>query len=157
MRKTLSIIAVAAATFTAAPQLATAAPLQDQVSGKGSITNQGELNFSSHVSARSGSQGQAPRGSFTINWTSTLLQDRQVSVSCMVVVGNTAVVGGLDSTGTETFLKIEDNGVSGDRMGDALGLPNAQAPDQQRCAAVFASLGEFNIFPVSGDFTVIDN
>lgn len=151
MRRSISVIAVTTAVFAGMGQLAIAAPQQDQVSGRGA-----SAVFDARVNARSGPQGEKPRGTFTTDFVNQSVQDRQVMVSCLVVIRNTAVVGGLDRTGTETFLKIHDNGDAGDLTGFSTALQGVPEPDQQRCAQMFDGIGNL-VLPVDGVFTVVDS
>jgi hypothetical protein len=147
MNRTLSVLAVAAAALLAAPPLATAAPQQDRVTGKGAI-GPDEVR----INATSGPQGENPRGTFTVNFSGSTAY--HVKVSCMIVSGDTAIVGGLDSKGNEVFVIVQDNGDSGDLATNSFGGPRDTEPNQERCALILSSVSPF---PATGDFTVVDN
>ena len=145
MRRALAVMAVAASTVVATPHVAAAAA-QDRVTGQGIST----AGFGAKVSAHSGPDGENPRGSFSVEDAEG--QKTQVKITCMFVVGNTAVVGGVDANGFERFVKVQDNGSAGDLATVASGA--AVTPDQLRCAEIFAALDQ--LFPITGNFTVED-
>jgi hypothetical protein len=128
------------------PTVATAGA-QDRVTGSGSVS----IPVGARVAAHSGPLGEGPAGTMTLDEPSGRFQ---VKVSCVVVSGHTAVVGGLDQSGVSHFFAVQDNGRTGDLANVSNGPPGV-APDQQVCAAVL-STSDF-LFPVTGDFTVLDS
>jgi hypothetical protein len=151
MHRACLIAVTVAGVAAAAPAVANAAA-QDKVSGQGSIPIIGTSN-DVRVNAHSGASGEKPGGTFTLNFGGSRYQ---VKVSCLVVVDSTAVVGGLDQSGTEKFVIVHDNGNgnNSDQANYAFGLPSAPEPDQARCTAILASNPP--LFPVTGDFIVVN-
>jgi hypothetical protein len=148
MRRAPVVIALVSAGVILSSTAATAAS-QDRVSGRGTTT----AGFEARVNAHSGADGQNPRGSFSVDWSIAGPSDQKIQVSCMVVVGNTAIVGGLDREGRETFVAVQDNGDNGDWLNHAIGVFGGPPPDEDRCAEVLA--GPF-LLAVTGNFTVVD-
>lgn len=149
MRRSTAVLALATAAVVATPALAQAAP-RDRVNGRGITT----AEYEARMNAQSRADGQNPRGSFSVDFLVPGPRDQKVRVSCMVVAGDTAIVGGLDRTGTETFLTIQDNGGTGDLVSHATGVAGGSAPDRARCAEVLESPALLPL--VTGNFTVVD-
>jgi hypothetical protein len=149
MRRATTVIGLVTAAVVATPSAVSAGP-QDRVTGRGTTT----AEYEARVNARSGADGQNPRGTFAVDFFSAGLRDQKVRVTCMVVVGDTAVVGGLDRLGVETFLTFQDNGSTGDLVSHATGVAGGTGPDQDRCTEILA--GPALLPVVTGNFTVTD-
>jgi hypothetical protein len=143
MRGALAVMAVIVSAVVATSHVAAAAA-QDRVTGQGAASG----SFGAKVSARSGPEGESPRGSFSVEDAGG--QKTQVKITCMFEAGNTAVVGGVDADGFERFVKVQDNGSAGDRA--TVGSGAVVTPDRLRCEEIFAALPA--LLPISGDFTV---
>ena len=148
MRRAAVGTALASAIVVLSSTTATAAS-QDRVTGGGTTT----AGFEAWVNARSGADGGNPRGSFSVDFSVVGPEDQKVRVSCMLVVGNTAIVGGLDRSGREIFLTVQDNGDTGDWLNHSIGVLGGPPPDQDRCAQVLTLP---LLLPVTGNFTVVD-
>jgi hypothetical protein len=152
MRKTIVAVALAVATTIATPQLAVAAPPKDVVSGREtSITPN---FFDMRVNAQSGPLGESPKGSFAIDFDPSVAPDLKVDVSCMIVSGRTAIIGGLDQTGREIFLRVQDNVDSDDLIGIGYASDGDPAPGQDRCAEMLGLI--FATLPATGNLQVRD-
>jgi hypothetical protein len=152
MRKTIVAIALAVATTIAAPQLAVAAPPKDVVSGK--ATSVTPNFFDMRVNAQSGPLGESPKGSFAIDFDPAVAPDLKVDVSCMIVSGRNATIGGLDQTGREIFLQVQDNVDSDDLVGISYAADGDPAPGQDRCAEMLGLL--VPSLPATGNLQVLD-
>jgi hypothetical protein len=153
MRRILPIVTTTAALGLVASSPAMAAPKHDIVTGRGEVGNYSE---NVHVNARSGPNGENPRGSFHTDFIGPGPADWHVPVSCMIVQDDLAVVGGLErKDGREVFMVIRDNGDNPDQVAHVFRAATDTPPDQELCELIIT-----NIAPIStatGDFTVEDN
>ena len=133
------------------PGAVVAAAKQDRVMGRGSAEPETDIQ----VSAHSGPLGEHPHGRFSYS-----LFGREVGgeVTCMRVVGNTAVVGTLSpfAPNNGAFLRVTDNGDGREDLVFDLVLNIFGPPaDDDGCAAAFAVPAVGN--PVlEGDLKVVD-
>lgn len=143
-------VATASAAGTlATPQLASAAARKDRVVGNGLVA---AFNDSVRVSAQSGPNGERPHETIVVDFSEPSGFVDRATVSCMIVTGNTAVIGGPTSSGEHAFVVVQD-GKTGDMIRTLHGgFPGAPAPDQQACAAALQDLPPLS--PVDGDFKV---
>ena len=156
MRRTI-MAAFAAALLAIAPSAAQAAPNQDQVTGYGTIAGSSTIE----ANVRSDVDGSNPRGIF--GWVNTATDGLSFrgQPTCMVVDGNTAIIGGYQkdhpSGYKQFFVYIEDGGESGDRSLTAVSVSDGK-PNRQQCLDIRAELTVIPeyLLPVEGDFTVVD-
>lgn len=148
---------MALALLVTSPTAANAAPKQDQVTGKGTLAGSNTIS----TNLRSDADGSDPRGIFGWDDTAQDGLNFRGKPSCMVVDGNTAIIGGHQedhpSGYNQFFVYIEDNGASSDRSLTAVSITEGE-PDQQQCLDIRAELTRIPEFlhTVDGDFTVVD-
>jgi hypothetical protein len=157
MRTAIPAAAMAAALLVISSSPANAAPPHDQVRGKGTIAGSSTIQ----ANVRSDADGTKPRGSFSFTNINDAGDDFRGQPTCILVVGNAAVIGGYDADNpsgyTQFFTYVIDNGESGDLALNYVAI-GAEEPDQQDCADAKAFLDERLVFfhPVDGDFAVVD-
>ncbi len=153
MRRILLVVTATAALGFAASPPAMAAPEHDIVTGRGEVGNYSE---NVHVNARSGPNGENPRGAFHTDFIGPGPADWHVPVSCMIVQDGLAVVGGLErKDGREVFMVIRDNGDDPDQVAHVFRAIIDTPPDQELCELIITFTSP--ISTATGDFTVVDN
>jgi hypothetical protein len=133
MRKFVLAATVAVAASMLSPLAASAATSNDSVDGNGSAPVFGTAGATDvHFNSTANFNGTEPRGSFRLDAGSDTFQG---DVTCVIVNGNTAIVGGFidHALSSETFMglpansfsvNIMENGSSGDQMDVDIG-PNS--------------------------------
>jgi hypothetical protein len=144
-------------------------PPQDIVTGSGKVTspdfpNPGESTTEQFiVSAHSGPAGEDPDGQITFDSPLLATNQAKADVTCMIVTGNHAQVGGTFREQVEYLglkfrwfeLIVDDNGPPGeaaDTMNAVIYIDRPRPPDFSPCNLTFPT-----DFPVEeGNFTVTD-
>jgi hypothetical protein len=148
---------------SAAAQYEYQGPPQDQVAGSGKLTD-GNIAEQFIVSARSGPAGEDPDGQITFQSPLLGVPEAKADVTCMIVSGNHAQVGGLFRDAPIAYggfmlrwieVIIDDNGPPGqatDRMNAFVFLDRPRPPGFSPCN--FLAPTDFAV--EQGDFTVND-
>jgi hypothetical protein len=116
--------------------------------------NQGQAPYAASVKAHSGPNGEKPKGTFTLEVTGDPAIGT-MTVSCMAVSGDTAIVGGLGNNGRGNLLIVKDRPGSLDAI--TVIYAGDTAPDHQQCAEILATWGQWATNGLNyGDFKVVD-
>ena len=123
MSRRLTAVGLGLLALAASPVVAGAShsdgkgPKEDFARGTGhfeGISPIGQTDITMHVSARSGPSGRNPKGRFFVKRTLPTELRQRGSVTCLNVVGNQAVVGGIvehgQGIGSGVLLQFDDNG-----------------------------------------------
>lgn len=140
----VSSVLLAAAFLAGMPHLALASSPGDSTHGHGTFTTGGSAVTVFVFDAKH-------KGNGTITGKARFFEtgglDLDIDVDCLTISGNTAIIGGTDSSSTSYAFKVTDNG--GGATADRITLPQVG----QTCST-FNTLGNFAL--ASGDVEVND-